>query len=309
MRSTKSVVVVVLMVTFAGGSASSQEATHAKATDAQLRLYKQAGAAYTEQRFSDAIELLRSSLAVGELNVTYLNLGRAYFRDGQCDKAADAYRRARMAPEVAEPAAADVAKRLDQYETELSSCPGIVQPRCLPTSLTISVDHHAPVRCGPPLKLSPGEHVLSAAEGDLLVTHRIVVRSRQTVEVLLDATPKARVAPADPPSDIGLIIAGSGVALVGAAALFDVLSIGPDIEDYETAVEEGSSDEGSLRDSLDSQQLGVAIAYGVGGAAVLTGLTLTLIDRLGQSKATRGTASWQPWLSPGVAGVSVGAAW
>jgi hypothetical protein len=129
---------------------------------------------------------------------------------------------------------------------------------------------------------------------------------------VLDATPKevAVAAPEDSGlTNLGLIVAGTGAALIGVGALVDVLVVGPAIDDYEAAVVAGSNDDKSLRDDAETQQLTVMVLYGLGGAAVVAGLTMTLLD-VGYSEAPSGEAAgFGSWISPHGAGVSWGASW
>lgn len=69
--------------------------------------------------YERAVALLNESLALGELNITYLNLGRAYQKLGQCVEAKKAYLNAVSAPVVEEPAQRIVDAKADQYLAEL----------------------------------------------------------------------------------------------------------------------------------------------------------------------------------------------
>jgi hypothetical protein len=65
-----------------------------------------------------AINLLEESAFRQPLNVTWLNLGRAYQLSGRCQKARGAFDRVDGAPAVAQPSPAFVAKKLAEYRAE-----------------------------------------------------------------------------------------------------------------------------------------------------------------------------------------------
>src|SRR5262245_40352957 len=97
----------------------------AEPTEAQSELYHRAHAAFEAGDYATATSLLRSALELGELNILYLSLGRALYRDHRCREADDAYLKALKAPAVSEPAPSDVAAKVETYRADLSkSCPG-----------------------------------------------------------------------------------------------------------------------------------------------------------------------------------------
>ena len=75
----------------------------AEPTPAQVELYQRANEAFARDEYENAIELLQSALALGDLNILHLSLGRTLFRDGRCAEAALHYERALVTPAVADP--------------------------------------------------------------------------------------------------------------------------------------------------------------------------------------------------------------
>lgn len=75
-------------------------------TPEQQNLNDQAVQALTEENYAKAISYLEEALYIGGLNVSYLNLGRAYQRLGNCRKAKEALRKVPEAPRVEKPAPA-----------------------------------------------------------------------------------------------------------------------------------------------------------------------------------------------------------
>lgn len=95
----------------------------ARPTDAQLELNDRAVENIVEGNFARAVAQLEEAVLRGEFNILYLNLGRAYQKLGNCDKARAALTKAKNTPAVAEPARDLVAKKADQYLAEIdASC-------------------------------------------------------------------------------------------------------------------------------------------------------------------------------------------
>jgi tetratricopeptide (TPR) repeat protein len=88
-------------------------------TEEQKALNDKGVKALIAKDYERAVALLNESLALGEFNITYLNLGRAYQKLGQCEEARNAYLSAVSAPAVEEPAQRIVDAKADQYLTEL----------------------------------------------------------------------------------------------------------------------------------------------------------------------------------------------
>ncbi len=157
----------------------------------QFELYQKGSDAYRDGDYKKAIELFEASLAMGPLNLTYLNLGRAYFKVGQCDKASEAYGKARTAPKIANPTPMQVLQKIEEYVAELpTSCPAYLTLRCATEGMEVFVDAQGPLPCdGKPIALLPGEHVIRGEKGGQKVEERITVggMARVDLELKLEA--------------------------------------------------------------------------------------------------------------------------
>jgi tetratricopeptide (TPR) repeat protein len=114
-------VLAALMVTASPSvaTAQQQEQSTAKPTDEQLELNAEAVGAITEGEHAKAVELLERANQLGQFNVTWLNLGRAYQKMGECDKARQAYLNVISAPAVKDPSPRLINAKADQYLGEL----------------------------------------------------------------------------------------------------------------------------------------------------------------------------------------------
>ncbi|QDG51106.1 hypothetical protein FIV42_10270 [Persicimonas caeni] len=99
---------------------NTEEATKAaKPSNEQLRLNSEAVGAIKKGDHQKAVKLLEAANALGEFNVTWLNLGRAYQKMGECDKARQAYLNVISAPAVNDPSPRLINAKADQYLSEL----------------------------------------------------------------------------------------------------------------------------------------------------------------------------------------------
>lgn len=102
-------------------AAFAQSGELVEPTAAQLELNNQGVRAISARKFGEAVKLFQASLALGELNITYINMGRAYQYMNQCAEAEDAYANALQAPKVAEPTPAQIAAAVARYRDELDT--------------------------------------------------------------------------------------------------------------------------------------------------------------------------------------------
>jgi len=302
------------LVAVAASPAAAQEVV--EPTQAQIQLYQKAIEAYQQEDWARAIELLRSSLALGELNLVYLNLGRALFRSGDCAGATEAYNKALTAPAVAEPPAAELRTKVETYRKELASCPGTVVLSCEPRDMKVTVDGAAPVPCAGELMLSPGEHVLTATNGTVSAQTRVVVETQRRQEVELMASGSVEPPPVvaqrgSPLVTWGLITASAGGATLIAAAVVDQTALATAIEEYEYAITNSSEvDEIAARNDADGLQTTVLILTAAGGAVTLSGVVILAIGLLSGDEAAPPAQAVAPWIVPGGGGgVSWSASW
>jgi Flp pilus assembly protein TadD len=91
----------------------------AEISEAQQTLNDEGVRAMIEGDFAGAVALLERSVRMGEKNVTYLNLGRAYQKLGNCKKARKALVMAKSAPAVKDPTEKEVTDRAEEFLAEL----------------------------------------------------------------------------------------------------------------------------------------------------------------------------------------------
>ena len=142
----------------------AQSPPKTRLTKTQNSLTAKAFEAYKAGDYDVAVTMFRSSLELGEANITHLHLGRALFRAGKCDEAVAAYDAVTKAPQVTMPRPADVLGKLAEYRTEVETgCPGTVTFDCTPTSMLVSVDGESERGCeGLTLSLPTGSYVATS---------------------------------------------------------------------------------------------------------------------------------------------------
>lgn len=284
-------------------SPSEQEAAPptVQPTDAQVQLYEKAFEAFQQEDFPKAIELLRSALTLGELNIIYLNLGRAYFRNGQCAEAEDTYAKARKAPQVAEPSPAEVQGKLDSFRKDLDKgCPGVLVVKCEPAGMQVRLDGGPPQACGE-LLVPVGFHKVEGEWEGRTAVEVVQIQPRGRAEVSLKVERREGASPWP------WLVGGAGVVLLGASLGLDLAVVGPAVEDYERAIVMGSPDEDELRADAELWQQ-VTLGVGASGGALLLGGLGWLAYGWLTGEEVEGQAL-APWLTPNSAGASWGLAW
>lgn len=96
----------------------------ASVSEEQVELNEEGVRAIVDGDFARAVALLKESLLYGEANIIYLNLGRAYQKQGNCDGARDALNKVAAAPKVAKPPPEIVQKQARAYLEELEQTCG-----------------------------------------------------------------------------------------------------------------------------------------------------------------------------------------
>lgn len=234
--------------------------------------------------FEKAIELLNESLALGELNVTYLNLGRAYAKVGRCQEALGAYDRMAVAPRVKAPTPEALYEILMQYRGELfEQCPGEVILRCSPAEIMVSVDGGEAQACpSAKFELSAGEHSFEGIAQGRTTTQTAEVRGMSTtyVDLRVDVSPVFTPVQEEPSPVLAIVgwsTVGTGIVLLGVGVVMD-LSIGSDIDAFNTLMENGDLQGAtSLQSDIASSQKVSAALFisGTGLAALGAGLLLS----------------------------------
>lgn len=144
----KYLLVLSLALTFCATAAmptAHAQSAPAQATvepsNAQLELNNRAVKAIVAKDYPKAVRLFRSSLDLGELNITYVNMGRAYQYMGNCKDAEKAFDKALSAPAVAQPSADKIAAVIAKYRKELKESCVPVDDSVQPTPPEVDVNN------------------------------------------------------------------------------------------------------------------------------------------------------------------------
>lgn len=212
----------------------SAEEGEVEATQTQLDLNDRGVQAIGEEDYDSAIRLFEASIDIGELNITYLNLGRAYQYRGDCQEAQRYFNAALEAPAIERPGPAQIAEAVERFKAELEEeCVGYLEVVCEPGNAPLFIDGEGPEWCdlGAPRELSPGRYELELRldeESDQAAVEISVGKSHTAhlrVEGMdddegmdhLDEMPE--VAGGNSPR--GWIYSGVGVAALGAGIAMD----------------------------------------------------------------------------------------
>ncbi len=211
---------------------ATDDASREKAniTERQTKLNEEAVSHIVKGKPELAVALLEESLAYGEANITYLNLGRAYQKLGNCQKARQVYAKVETAPVVEDPPAEVVNLKTAEYLAELDEqdCTAEAQTAdkdttVLPPPQTTAADHTwGWVTLGSGVALLGGGvtmFVLSGAEAskveDAQTDGRVVdFPAREVPEVERRASLYMNLG-------VGMSVAGAALAGVGTYLLLD----------------------------------------------------------------------------------------
>lgn len=226
-------------------------------------LYVEANTAYEESRYDRALELLAEAEAFGSRNLIHLARGRVLQKLGRCTEADRQYTLALEAPPVPSPSPAAVEARVVVYRDELHQlCPATIEVRCAPPDATFEVDG-VPRPCGA-FELAAGSHRLELSRG----------RTRLAQDVELRGLEHRTVDMALPSSGRPLAVAsiGSGVALLAAGVLVDLVWLGPAQERHDAAALGGDPRAPALRLRAETVRWTSLAGYGSGTALVGVGI-------------------------------------
>jgi tetratricopeptide (TPR) repeat protein len=230
-----------------------------------------------------AVEFLRASLLLGEINVSHLNLGRSLSRLGRCDEARRAYQQVDASPHVMSPSRDEVLAVLSKYQAELEEqCRLTIAVDC-PTEALSRVGQEEWQSC--PLSARPfvaGQYLVEVRGEGVRYTElvelgsesvRVSVRSSQ-LEVF---TTEEQVAT----FSHGWLVLGGGAAITLTALALEAWMLGSSITTlHEEAAAGRQARVNELREQIDFEQTLTLSLYGVGAAALLTGAVWVLIDEL-----------------------------
>lgn len=246
-------------------AANGHEDQFATYNDEQQRLNEKGVRAIIAKDYALAIALLEESSAIGELNVTYLNLGRAYQKMGDCKAAREAFDKAAQAPKVARPAPALIDKKLGEYRAELDKS-------CTTKNQTAEA-------------AAPTEGAEEQPDADAKSDRKSENKTAQAKNAAKETEPAQEVRPTPAPQTMtrddstspwGWVLTGTGVALAGAGVgtLFWAKSLRDEVRNasvndhgfVSSMTRADALDKQSTASTLDTVGLGMTI-----GGAVLTG--------------------------------------
>ncbi len=278
--------VVFCAVLLAAAPAMAQET--ATATRAQRKLLLEGLDAHAAEKFEEAAELFRAANREGELNIVWLNLGRALQKSGDCEGAKEAYERAPDAPAVPKPSAELVRETAQKYRAELNaSCPGRLRVVCAQPDITLEVDGQ-PWACDESGEIAPGTHTVVATWRGQDKRGTANVQAFESAALSFGFTqapvrPERAQPAAESSSNLttyAWVATGLSVALIGTGAVLAVQRVDTIDRANSTRVE---SEYRSLRDDYDSQSALMWTTFGLGLAAGTAAGFLFYLD--GQEEA------------------------
>lgn len=280
-----------LMLLLSGGSAQAQnKSANKKLLEMQQYLNARAAAAGKNSDYERAASLFKAALELGELNVSYLNLGRSLYYLGRCEEAREAFNQALTAPGPPNVDFKQVEGRVLEYLADMDvGCPGEVLVSCGEPEMFLEVDG-VPGECGQKVTLFPGEHTLTGVVGDQRVEQKVEIISgdRKTIFLGLPKT-KEQVAPvfvqpAEPqpvqyeddrstPKLLGWTLGGLSMVALGAGVTGWLSYQGAHQDLSEVSSTPGASQAAydEHKDSLDGARTLMVTSFGVG--SILAGVS------------------------------------
>lgn len=308
MRSTRAILPIATLIT--GSALLSPATSHAEPTKAEIaaarRLFAEAEREEAANRWADALQKLRSVVAIKETAGVRFHLAHCEERLGQLVAALTDYRRAaKLAEGTSGPESDDIQRRAGD---ELAA----LEPRIPTVALTlpddvpgasVTLDGKTLVLASPPapLRLDPGEYRFEAtATGRVPFAQRLILveQGRYQVTIALPLVPVApppaappqapapaehaaappprepapRPEPSSGPSALTYVAGGATLLLGGATVAFYSKKSSLEKETADACATH--CDATARQDSIDQQR---TLMYAAGGATLLAaGLTVTL---------------------------------
>jgi hypothetical protein len=234
--------VMSLVFVFFAVGVSAQESALVEPTETQRGYAERAVELIGSGEFERAAGLFRSSLALGELNVTYLNLGRTLQKLRRCSDAEEAYSKVDSAPVVPSPTRQEVTTVLRRYQTELGkSCNAVLTVTCADERTQISVDGGNAKSCMQPFSVMKGSHEVVATLGKRSKSYSVRVVHKSVAQLHVDLSKERALEttkPTSPQPGLGVeseaaaqqgvpgvrwgwYVAGAGVGLMAFATMWD----------------------------------------------------------------------------------------
>lgn len=309
--------------------ASAQEAGF---SNEQIMLNNQAVEATKAGNYFKAEQLFSAILQIGEFNVVWLNLGRAYASQDKCIEASEAFSHVKTAPVTSEIPVEIVNAKLAEYLVELEEkCSAHVIFDCIPAKMQIAIDDSKAFECTPePVSLTPGQHKVNARTdfGINSITFDAQAGGPQTVKVevvnfeqmAIDAalTPEVRARKSMIYKTVGYSFIGVGAAAGIGGGLLMYLSHDKYQKDSANSkiTLPGESEAICNRDCINASRLNneknIKVSYGLiaaGGVFLAVGVALVIVDVVKFSDDSKGTASFEftptPIFSPEFKGLGI----
>ena len=316
-----------LALTLASPSVAVGQDKVVQPSEAQLELNTKAVEAVGRGDREVAVKLFRSSLELGELNITWLNLGRTLLSMGRCEEALSALDKVATAPRVASPSPSEVAEVVARSrERAPTLCPGQLTITCADPETRVRVGEEERGACGGlggPIDLKAGEYVVEGRLGEERESHRVTIQGLrgETVTFQLKPAVTEPPPPVEPPQEglgalqlTGLIVAGVGAGALAGGLILDLAVIGPDLDELDAMQREpGREDDyNALKSDVEGRQGTAAVLLIGGGALVAAGAVLWLVGDNSAEGASEGAAAdaLHLWTPPGGgAGASWSASW
>ncbi len=255
--------------------------------EAQLQLNEQGYEASAQGDHEKAARLFRASLDLGELNITYLNLGRSLSKLGRCQEAIKAYNNVEKAPPVEAPSPAQIQEVLTKFRADLTEgCPAEVTVVCKPATMTIQVDDQKPQLCpAKPLLLAPGKHrIVGLLDERRTEEISLTTKSLDTLSVALELKPVI-TDNVEPPSTretivvtpgplAGWIMLGVGGVALTTVMVIDLLVLQPRIHHLEDLSEQ--DDRQAFQDAINRDKDGIESFQNLNLGLLIGGGVLTV---------------------------------
>lgn len=310
-------------------------------SEAQGQLNVEGIQAMQADDWEKAIRLFTSANDLAELNVTYLNLGRALTRAGRCEEAIVAYDKVTESPQVREPSPDLVEKKLNDYRVELAKlCPGKIAVSCSPVDMLISIDKGEPVPCPQEaITIEAGQHSVDGDANGKKISLSVTVAPIATTDVQLALDTSSDVVPdkvkeepkdekvktitikedklkdekvedpkviAEPAGSSlapwGWTVLGLGGATLVTGLVLEFTVLQSTVDDMNYASDAGDVDWfNDLEGDLSTQQAVNLSLYIGGGVLVTTGIILLAIDAGSETSAANDLVV--PWATADGAGL------
>jgi tetratricopeptide (TPR) repeat protein len=233
------ILVLTLCPAPASGAPSRSSAAERAANEQAIALYRQSTRAYDEGRFQDAADLLTRAYALHAEPILLFNLARAYEGSGNVDKAIDAYTRY-LAREPGAPDRRSIEQRVATLQKQVDDRQALERQR-------------------------------DEERARVEQAHRDAERARQAAERAEEQRRR--------PSVVPWVVAGAGVAGIGAGVVLGVVSHAHYVDARDEPFKAPASADYS---SAQSFATGANVAFVAGGVVAAAGLVWGLVDVLGK---------------------------